>query len=558
MPAWNDAGAAPIAEQPHAMHSVPALFATSAGAISGGSEPSILTDLNGRFVWMGDTSGVKSSSDNGTSWAPMSYPGNIGIEFSDGVALDQDGAGSLYAAYLHDNRIDVARSDDGMTFGSSRVAAGIFDTVDRPWIAAHGEGEVALFYIDAVGTSYFPAFSGHCARSTDSGLTYNDQKPAAMTPQGGKAFYDSSGRFYYSQSNGVLMRFATTCLAGGQALRMFDSVGENNMIQAEADGDDVYMAATVSGSSQIEVAGLRADGTQQTLVVTPADQKTTVYPTITARNGRIAVAWYGSASGGDPAADGYSGDFRVYVSTVDDFWGNATVSTLQLTEAANHSGTICMGGVGCSGNRELLDYFMLDYDKWGGLHVAYVDDQHGGGTFYKHIAPSQISGKPQSGDPPRAAFDAVADGNLVRADGSASLAAPGQQIANYTWDWGDGSTAKGAKAQHSYDHFGAFTITLKVTDSAGRNGSASRGLVVDDRPPSSSQAPSATKGAPTSSKTSGKASSSKGTGSGSSSGAEGTPGLEAMPVALLLALLALARRPPPAQGMNSAPLSRKP
>jgi PKD repeat protein len=40
-------------------------------------------------------------------------------------------------------------------------------------------------------------------------------------------------------------------------------------------------------------------------------------------------------------------------------------------------------------------------------------------------------------------------------------------IVSYVWDFGDGSTATGMTADHTYSSIGLFQITLTVTDNIG-------------------------------------------------------------------------------------------
>jgi PKD repeat protein len=54
----------------------------------------------------------------------------------------------------------------------------------------------------------------------------------------------------------------------------------------------------------------------------------------------------------------------------------------------------------------------------------------------------------------------------VHADGSTSHS-PNGMIVSYEWDFGDGSTATGMTADHTYSSIGLFQITLKVTDNIG-------------------------------------------------------------------------------------------
>jgi 6-phosphogluconolactonase (cycloisomerase 2 family) len=72
---------------------------------------------------------------------------------------------------------------------------------------------------------------------------------------------------------------------------------------------------------------------------------------------------------------------------------------------------------------------------------------------------------------PTAAFDATpaGPGQPTSFDGSGSTAAPGQSVARYDWDFGDGQTAPnaGPTPTHTYASEGEYTVTLTVTDNAG-------------------------------------------------------------------------------------------
>ncbi|MGH9310404.1 MAG: PKD domain-containing protein [Vicinamibacterales bacterium] len=54
-------------------------------------------------------------------------------------------------------------------------------------------------------------------------------------------------------------------------------------------------------------------------------------------------------------------------------------------------------------------------------------------------------------------------------DASPSQAPAGNPIATYSWDFGDGSTASGRTATHSYDEPGTYRVTLTVADQSGRS-----------------------------------------------------------------------------------------
>jgi PKD repeat protein len=95
-------------------------------------------------------------------------------------------------------------------------------------------------------------------------------------------------------------------------------------------------------------------------------------------------------------------------------------------------------------------------------------------------------GRQQSRDhtPPLASFAAYpASGAAplrVRFDGTASRDDVG--VAEYRWDFGDGSTALGAVADHVYPVRGSYTATLTALDAAGNRGTATRFIEVSAPP----------------------------------------------------------------------------
>ena len=66
-------------------------------------------------------------------------------------------------------------------------------------------------------------------------------------------------------------------------------------------------------------------------------------------------------------------------------------------------------------------------------------------------------------------------------DGSASTDTDGT-IATYIWNFGDGSTASGKTASHTYTTKATFTATLTVTDNKGASSTSSTTITVEDAP----------------------------------------------------------------------------
>jgi PKD repeat protein len=66
----------------------------------------------------------------------------------------------------------------------------------------------------------------------------------------------------------------------------------------------------------------------------------------------------------------------------------------------------------------------------------------------------------------------------VSFDGSGSKAAGGRTIVTYQWNFGDGASGTGVTTSHKYAAAGSYTVTLKVTDSAGFTSSVSQTITV--------------------------------------------------------------------------------
>ncbi|WP_157551189.1 PKD domain-containing protein [Nocardioides jensenii] len=83
--------------------------------------------------------------------------------------------------------------------------------------------------------------------------------------------------------------------------------------------------------------------------------------------------------------------------------------------------------------------------------------------------------------PPTAAFTWSADREKLSVDGSTSSSATGN-IVGWSWNFGDGSTANGATATHSYATGGDYLVTLTVTDDDGNASSSGQSVTVGNPP----------------------------------------------------------------------------
>lgn len=354
-------------------------------SVSGGAEPSILVDKDGAFILIGDTSGVYRSVDDGATWQRVSVP-RIGGAFNDGWALAQDDAGRVYASTTNGQLIGVAISDDGGATwrASTQQAVAVAGVADRPWLAARGDGEVALLY--------YGAPSGElCARSLDAGETWLDRSVGWSAPNAGNAAFDSQGDLYYSNGDQVY-RFALACRSAPSA-RPLPASGAQIFTQVAIDAEDrVYAAQPTANNGAMTLRGFSAWSTKsyKEVVVSPPDLRSNTFATLSAHGNEVVVAWYGSETSGNPASAAFDGAWNVFVARIIGFWTDSpTIHYARLTNEANHVGDFCMGGISCTeGDRDLLDYFMVDHAPDGTVHVAYG---HDGTTSrpevrYAHIA----------------------------------------------------------------------------------------------------------------------------------------------------------------------------
>ena len=104
-----------------------------------------------------------------------------------------------------------------------------------------------------------------------------------------------------------------------------------------------------------------------------------------------------------------------------------------------------------------------------------TDDRGGSNTLARQIAVSSAT------DPTAilaVSPTSAAVGEQVSVNASGSQAAPGRQIVQYSWTFGDGASASGALATHTYSAPSTYTIVLTVTDDLGNSDTATTSLLV--------------------------------------------------------------------------------
>jgi PKD repeat protein len=83
--------------------------------------------------------------------------------------------------------------------------------------------------------------------------------------------------------------------------------------------------------------------------------------------------------------------------------------------------------------------------------------------------------------PPTADFSTTADDLKLAVDAGASTDADGT-IADYSWDFGDGSAGSGVADSHTYAESGDYEVELTVTDDDGAKGTVTKTVTVTEPP----------------------------------------------------------------------------
>jgi hypothetical protein len=304
----------------------------------------------------------------------------------------------IYVASLNLGSIAVAHSDDnGVTWSNTPVQGGV-PVDDREWIAAYGANTSLLTYHD-IATDNIDVL-----RSDNGGMTYT-QISTAIPPTNYKATNNELG-------NIVIDHLNTAGAAAGQfwAYQSFVAPSKNNgstfneaFLAISRDGGNTWADMPIPCSTAFGANGLAhnfpnvsvaPNGTiyytvsndTNVYVATSSDHASTwtcsgpistntaraIFPWIVATSAGVDLVYYGS-----PTASNQTW-YVYFAQNLGTGWGTPT----QLMSV--HTGSVCEGGVSCTGGRQLLDDFGIDTDQSGWAHIAYSHDAPnlgGSGTY---------------------------------------------------------------------------------------------------------------------------------------------------------------------------------
>ena len=373
------------------------------------SEPIVDTDLDGNIISCGPSGSSQAaeyasiSTDGGDQFHLLGTPprGQIGSggggdcswDFGDRYPFAYTGLGPLT------NFTASMSTDGGATIQTTPISGQTIPGVDRQWTVFLNETDVLLSYNQQQPRQVV------VQKATDGGLNYGlrvaatpqnpsfpgpmEALPAEFNPTGA-----ANGRVpYFPWNDGANINFSVSFDEGDtwQTCQIATSLGDPTLfVTGDHDSDgNIFVAWGEDTSYHVFASFLTPDlltgcdepvtlqttempttnpGWSSPVQVTRNEVRTAVFPWLVASGepGRVAVAFYGTATDGDPNSGDFEASWDVYVSQslnmLDD---DATFAQVKATTHPFHYDSICQEGLGCDifgGDRSLADFFAIDHD----------------------------------------------------------------------------------------------------------------------------------------------------------------------------------------------------
>lgn len=281
----------------------------------------------------GECSLLSYSDNDGASWTPM---GNACAGVFDHESIGSGAWGGSKLVALHDravyycaqNIVDMCATsrDGGLTFGPPTLVTGACGSL-------HGHVKVS-----ADGTAYLP--NSHCGGKAGGGITTN------------------SGLTWSS----YVIPGSTEAATGFDA--SVATTPDNTVYESWQGADNhTYVARSTNHgatwSTPVDV------GASLGVV------NSTFQAVVAGDNGRVAVAYLGSTTGGNPFVASWPGVWDLYVSSTYD--GGTTWTTVKATTDPVQRGWMCADGTTCGSGRNLLDFMDANVTTDGRVVVGYAD-----------------------------------------------------------------------------------------------------------------------------------------------------------------------------------------
>ena len=345
------------------------------------------------YAGLGPLTGFSSttSPDNGRTLTSAGPAAN-GLQDT-GVLADRqwltfvDSDSVLLSYNQQDPRnIVVQRSDDGgLTYGPAAAVGGANPDFPGPMRTLPGSmnpknpGTRVVFFGWSAGSHV------NLSVSYDGGASFVDCVAAVdkRQPRAGfvSADADRKGNIYLAYADKVDFHSYLVTLRHGRLDGCDQPVGDSGLTSAapKNDPEDVGFSTPL----QVDRDAVRS----------------TVFPWLAAdgRPGRVAVAFYGTRSDGDPNLGSFKATWNVYVNqSLNALSKKRTFSQVKATTHPMHYDSICLNGLGCSlstpeGDRTLADFFAIETNqKTHLLQVVYNNDGKLPGEAAGHIASPMV------------------------------------------------------------------------------------------------------------------------------------------------------------------------
>jgi len=435
----------------------------------------------------GQSGNLWISKDHGETWETHDYGRNALGSGDSFTAIAKDGTIYYTDLYLWSSTIDTSK-DGGDTWIRNPLAT-VTRVGDRQWLDMG----------PTVGT--LPG-----AQSETLYLIYNDIPQGLVIQRSqwtnrGLLWTMGNNRLPVSTSVGSRDHFCVDKVDGtvylpnkeGNNIAIYvsddgaDSFTRYEVLTTDEDVQNIFIASDVdmdgnvyltwSNQENVYMAVSTDKGADWNIQQVTDTNGTRVFPWITVGEpGRVALTWYETTEELNLSSDEKEkADWGVNAAITEDALSDNTSFVITPIMDYVHTGSIRTTGTGGDSDRDLGDFFTCDVDQYGRLIVTFGMDGDDGVmarqsvVMYSH----QLEGPfLKTGVGPVAMFENETHELTVSVDASRSYDQSGVGIAEYLWDFGDGTNATGVRTEHTYEDPGTYNITLKVVNKLDMRSSA--------------------------------------------------------------------------------------
>ena len=324
-------------------------------------------------------------------WVDKSYSGAVNT--LDPILETEQSVGRTFQSQLSGaNSIFAFTDDDGETWTPAQIGPPN-GGVDHQTV---GTGPYSDNYLGPRNPDGYAVYycsqsiaAAFCARSDDGGLTFGPGVPIVTpTTDCDGSLGALHGHVQVADDGTVYVPFGSC--GGTQAVSVSEDSGLSWTVKPVPDslpGDDPGLGVASDGTlyfcyvdnldkqPRAVVSHDKGDSWENRFNLGKSHRIfQAVFPTTTAGDpDRAACAWLGSQDRGNGEAENFEGIWHPYVSTTYD--GGETWQTVNVSpnDPVQGFGGICLSGIACGSNRNLLDFNDVIHDDQGRILFAHAD-----------------------------------------------------------------------------------------------------------------------------------------------------------------------------------------